>query len=398
MDYISEREKYVQRILERAINRDVFIYGAGHIAEEVYFELKKRKIFVKGFFVTSMQKNKKYIDGILVRNILEASQKEKESFFVIATTLDTSNQIVQILNDNKIEQYELPVDNMINLFGMGSKRWERSNLEITTKIGCSINCKYCPQKVLNKAYFERGNNDIYMSLDTFRRCLGKIPQDTIITFSGFCEPFLNSQCINMIDYAVEKGFEITLNTTLIGLDYDTANKLTKYPIKHMILHTPDMLDCANIPISEEYKRILDMLLDAKMSDGRSLIKTANCQSAPTKEVLDIINGRVTFTSEKLQDIAGNINDKEVFMDIDLKGKIECAQSSNLNRNVLLPNGDVVLCCLDYGLKHILGNLLTESYEDIMNGSEISRVRNRMQNGEEVLCRHCCVARQIRNNN
>jgi len=26
------------------------------------------------------------------------------------------------------------------------------------------------------------------------------------------------------------------------------------------------------------------------------------------------------------------------------------------RNVLLPNGDVVLCCMDYGLDHILGNL------------------------------------------
>jgi hypothetical protein len=32
---------------------------------------------------------------------------------------------------------------------------------------------------------------------------------------------------------------------------------------------------------------------------------------------------------------------------------------------MLPNGDVSLCCMDYGLENILGNLFTQSYEEIL---------------------------------
>jgi len=33
--------------------------------------------------------------------------------------------------------------------------------------------------------------------------------------------------------------------------------------------------------------------------------------------------------------------------------------------VLLPNGDVSLCCMDYGLDHIIGNLHKQTYEDVI---------------------------------
>ena len=34
-------------------------------------------------------------------------------------------------------------------------------------------------------------------------------------------------------------------------------------------------------------------------------------------------------------------------------------------NITLPNGDVSLCCMDYGLEHIIGNLLEQDYEDVI---------------------------------
>ena len=36
---------------------------------------------------------------------------------------------------------------------------------------------------------------------------------------------------------------------------------------------------------------------------------------------------------------------------------------------LLPNGDVSLCCMDYGLDNIIGNLDQQSYEDVVPESE-----------------------------
>ena len=38
------------------------------------------------------------------------------------------------------------------------------------------------------------------------------------------------------------------------------------------------------------------------------------------------------------------------------GRIIC-KTNSLNYNVLIPNGDVQLCCMDYGLDAKIGNLL-----------------------------------------
>ena len=46
-------------------------------------------------------------------------------------------------------------------------------------------------------------------------------------------------------------------------------------------------------------------------------------------------------------------------------KMTCNCTERLYHNVCLPNGDVSLCCMDYGLKYIIGNLLTQEYDDIV---------------------------------
>ena len=47
------------------------------------------------------------------------------------------------------------------------------------------------------------------------------------------------------------------------------------------------------------------------------------------------------------------------------GPRTCGCVENLYHNVLLPNGDVSLCCMDYGLDNIIGNLNTQPYEDVI---------------------------------
>jgi len=64
----------------------------------------------------------------------------------------------------------------------------------------------------------------------------------------------------------------------------------------------------------------------------------------------------------------------------------------LGRNpqvVMLPNCDVVLCCMDFGLKHKLGNLLDQSYLDIVNSPNFQKIRsNRFHWDGDCLCREC----------
>jgi len=61
----------------------------------------------------------------------------------------------------------------------------------------------------------------------------------------------------------------------------------------------------------------------------------------------------------------------------------------LNHNVLLPNGDVVLCCMDYGLQNILGNLLKSDYESLFHNEQYEKIRKKMKaQDSDLICRNC----------
>jgi radical SAM protein with 4Fe4S-binding SPASM domain len=53
--------------------------------------------------------------------------------------------------------------------------------------------------------------------------------------------------------------------------------------------------------------------------------------------------------------------------------LTCRSTPFYDRNVLLPNGDVVLCCMDYNLKHVIGNLLTQTYAEIFAGEPLAEI-------------------------
>jgi hypothetical protein len=71
--------------------------------------------------------------------------------------------------------------------------------------------------------------------------------------------------------------------------------------------------------------------------------------------------------------------------------VVCAKTPHYDQNVLFPNGDVGLCCMDFGMKHIIGNLLTSDYYDLFESPELMRVRlENMKPGfsSASLCKSC----------
>ena len=79
------------------------------------------------------------------------------------------------------------------------------------------------------------------------------------------------------------------------------------------------------------------------------------------------------------------------------GKVVCSLcGTGLNHNNLLPDGTVLLCDFDYGMEHILGNLLEETYENIMSGNEWKKVYAGMSGdlSQNILCRRCSCANSL----
>ncbi|MGR3318544.1 MAG: SPASM domain-containing protein [Candidatus Anammoxibacter sp.] len=69
----------------------------------------------------------------------------------------------------------------------------------------------------------------------------------------------------------------------------------------------------------------------------------------------------------------------------------------LEVNILLPNGDVVLCCMDFDQKYILGNLLRDDYRSLYESDIYKKVlEGVVDSSSNILCRYCTTYAQRHN--
>jgi len=190
------------------------------------------------------------------------------------------------------------------------------------------------------------------------------------------------------------GKDISLFTTLVGATVEKIKEVIEIPFYEVVLHVPDVDGYANIPMTPEYFEMLEIVMNAKKQNGLPFIDNANCQSEPHPKILERTRGKMTIFSE-LTDRAGLLEGEDLVKVNNIQGEIECARAENLDHFVLLPNGEVVLCCNDFSLKHRLGNLLKNSYEEIINGSMMKSVKDSMLclNNVDIICRNCMYAKR-----
>lgn len=125
-------------------------------------------------------------------------------------------------------------------------------LEITTHIGCPINCLDCPQQLLQSRY----TGIRMMDFDQYKAAIDKVPQDVRIDFSGMCEPFTNPHCADMILYAADKGHPLALYTTLQGATQQDLEKLYNIKYEVVTIHLPDCNGRSHFKITDEYLQLL----------------------------------------------------------------------------------------------------------------------------------------------
>lgn len=269
-------------------------------------------------------------------------------------------------------------------------------LEITTKIGCQCRCDYCPQQLLISQYFKKNdaNPDTLMSLDTFKKCINKLPKGTRIDFSGMAEPWLNPKCTEMVLYAHEKGFPIAVYSTFVGMTYADFEMLKEIPYEEFVLHIPDDKSRSHINVTSDYIKLLEDALEYKQQSGKGLVTGISCHAG----VHPAIKKAVPEDSKLITEIhnrAGNLENEFLESKIN-HGEIVCVNcGTDMHHNVLLPDGTVLLCCMDYGMKHILGNLLYDEYDEIYKSEESQKVRYGLKNDKnDILCRNCVNARNV----
>ena len=273
-------------------------------------------------------------------------------------------------------------------------------MEITTMIGCPLMCTFCPQDNLRESY---GKSAKYMQPMDLMTVLSKIPKNTRIDFSGMSEPWANPECTTMLEMALQMGFRVAIYTTIYGMeDPERVKKALEShsdQVEIVMLHLPDangnMKGWKN---SEQWLHSFKIMSQLKVPCGVGAM-TMDGSGLVAPELQKLVGnlggwqGHTRADSLNVEQVAGqsiSVTPRNEFA-------LTCASTPFYDRNVLLPNGDLVLCCMDYDLKHIIGNLLNQTYEEIFQSKPLLDLiaLNESPNFDKCsICKSCENVRKI----
>jgi sulfatase maturation enzyme AslB (radical SAM superfamily) len=267
-------------------------------------------------------------------------------------------------------------------------------LEITTNVGCRLSCSYCPQATVTKAYHQQSKKSEQplqcMTLSAFKKYISTVPKEVDFHFSGFSEPWYASECTDMIEAVHFKGHRIAIFTTTDGMLTEHINRLKLISFKRFVIHLPDGNDDMHLVPDAIYLERLQKLLHAIPNIEIVTI------GIPNPDIVALLGQ--TNSTRRVHTRAGNIQltssaigaafTQEEILQRNSHTSLIC-RSNRMVSNVLLPNGNLQLCCMDYGLEHVLGNLSNESYCEIIEGKAFARIFDLLgQQHSEILCRRC----------
>jgi len=226
-----------------------------------------------------------------------------------------------------------------------------------------------------------------MEFDVFQDILARVPANVRICFSGMSEPWANPECTRMALHSHATGHQVSVFTTLVGMTISDVQQFKHIPFCTFVVHLPSGEGYEKITIDDDYLEVL-----TRLSAG-SLVTQWLCLG----ETLHPLVARTLDRTVSIGQVftrAGNVTIDDRPAPRRRKGRIRCER--NLRQNILLPNGDVLLCCMDYGMNHVLGNLKEQDYESLFRGREFQLVEQGLADeSEEILCRYCdCFVRDV----
>ena len=326
---------------------------------------------------------------LVVNDISPSQGKPYEDWWVKSDLIDP--QILKVMtcvdkDENVAEEYIFSPQEQVEIIprktGYVHKKklikdaWKYSiapTMEFTTVIppkGCVVDCVFCPQQTLLKVY--KGVKTL--TLDKFKLIVDKIPQEVRITFAGFTEPWLNKSCTDMLLYAHDKGHPVSAFTTVVGMNKSDVERIKDIPFAGapnggFTIHLPDQERKAKHPITKKYVETIEYLAEVK-----DQIKNFQVMSMGTVHN-DVKHAFPNAPQYDMWSRAGNLIgeaalkpevNKYTFLSIDHGDKaMTCGCDERMYHNVCLPNGDIALCCMDYGLEHIVGNIFESTYEEVI---------------------------------
>ncbi|MBQ9314124.1 MAG: SPASM domain-containing protein [Clostridia bacterium] len=249
-------------------------------------------------------------------------------------------------------------------------RFKRIYIEITNV--CNLKCSFCPP---------HNRENRFMNFEEFKSILNTIkPYTKYIYLHVKGEPLLHPEFDQFVKYAFLEGFQINLTTNATMLHEHL--QITKYLRQiNISLHATNSEFIVNTA-----KNINDTIINFRIWN-KSLNKEAFLL---LEKAFDV----------KIPNVKNFTLAKNIFL-----SQEELFDWPNLNMNkihengychalrtqiAILVDGTVVPCCLDNNGDINLGNIFSESFENILNSNKVYEIMQAFQNRKaiEELCKKC----------
>jgi MoaA/NifB/PqqE/SkfB family radical SAM enzyme/predicted alpha/beta hydrolase family esterase len=311
-----------------------------------------------------------------------------------------------------------------------------ANIEITTR--CNLNCRYCARSLLGR----QDRKD--MSLNTFRRILELLPHAYRVTLVGLGEPLLHPGIIDFVDIAGSMGRRVGIVTNAMCLDRSISRELLKAGLDSMTfsIDAADQEVSSNVRAGTDFNRVIKNV-KGFMDVGRKIRAISKAVFSAVsistvfhlKRLIEVVAGLgvdvlmltdLNYKQNEKDTLWKNIDDKlvktvneavryafskqlpvlsvrgleafglaKLYKDFLMIPPSKIYERSNRHAQCFSPwqtvpvdvEGNVTVC--DCQPDNVTGNLLSEPFTDIWNGSKMVEFRKKML-GEDPpeVCRIC----------
>ena len=323
---------------------------------------------------------------------------------------------------------------------------QRVHLELTNI--CEFNCRFCPKAEMTR-------NSGYMATELAKKTISEIGEKGVcekITFHVMGEPTLHPNFFEILDHAKKKCVHVGLTTNGASLGKHIGKQLMDYNLYQLdvSIQTPDeksfeLRRAGSLDFKEYIGGILDFfseynnrqygtIIKFRFMNTRFPDKGMQKKRGPVRLICSSEQLRNTFChwADRIYDILGvdNVKRESAFRKINklnslkwnvveifpnvffetyvLNGWGNAFDPKNIrdawggycfgmrDHFSILHNGDVILCCIDFDGRTVIGNLNDFTLEEILSSNELREIMKGFRRLQVVHphCKQCLGSRSF----
>ncbi len=272
---------------------------------------------------------------------------------------------------------------------------------------CNLRCPLCANKNMKR---KKG----YMTLSQFKYIIDEINSLKEIVLGITGEPLLNKDIFRMVKYASDKGINVRIQTNALTLDQFEVDEILNSGLHSLNIS----FDGAQKKTYETYRVGSDFDRVLKSVTKLAHTKRQRKLKYPTTVLQFLVMKHNEHEIPKIKELAKKIktdylllkstalwvtltkNDKKKLAKKWLPKKY-LRYDNNLNIKgspqvcpflfdnfLILWNGDISLCCLDFEGKFVLGNIFKEPFKKIFRNKKYTQIRRLILNKKLEFCNDC----------